>query len=321
MITVKTIKKIILGGIFIAGTNPVYAQDWVIDLDDGCQTKVQRTPEVRKGIMLPDAVLHDAFEINPLGRRVTGVWTFLGIDPGDRLEFDINVYANGIPIVLRSEHKPNSQDYDAWRWYPNYNIVPGAVNKLMVHVVANVTGENHVTPRAEGVDTARPHFGVWVLYACSGALGDTPDLPDPPVVRNPKDYVQWDLREEWATKIELAYTPWRGDRDLDYLLQFGSAFLKGGAEEIVPLTRVELQEIVNTMVDVALSGQRLKHRVLTERHVEFLDRGQVRKSVVNDMVQELVVQSRIYGSISDLFPLSSVCDTIKCKIQNFPWEE
>jgi hypothetical protein len=87
----------------------------------------------------------------------------MGIDPGDRLEFDTNVYADGLPVVLRSLHKPLSHDFDSWQWYLN-QIHHGPVSKVSIDIVANVTGENSITPRPEGKDTAKPHWGIWLLW-------------------------------------------------------------------------------------------------------------------------------------------------------------
>ncbi len=139
---------------------------WRVDIDNDCVTKFQRLPEIRKGIMLPDAVLHDTFVIDGKGRELIGVWTWYGIDPGDKLELDLNVYFDNIPVALRSPHKPLSLDYEGWRWFPNYGMKPGPVEKVSVHISANVTGHNTRTPRAEGTDTARVHYGVWGLWEC-----------------------------------------------------------------------------------------------------------------------------------------------------------
>ncbi len=140
---------------------------WLVNLDEPCQTKIQRLPEVRQGIMIESEVLTERFVIDGKDRVVSGVWIFQGIDPDDKIEMSTSVYANRIPIVLSSPHKETLAYYDAWRWFPNYVKFKGPVSTITIDVTANVTGENNVTPRPEGKDTARPHWGVWILWECA----------------------------------------------------------------------------------------------------------------------------------------------------------
>lgn len=139
---------------------------WQVDIDNDCHTKLQRLPELRQGIMLPEAVLRDSYTVDGRGRELIGVWTWFGLDPGDKVELDLNVYFDGVPVSMRSPHKPLSLDYEGWRWFPNYGMAPGPIDEVKVDISANVTGHNNSTPRAEGTDTARPHYGVWVLWKC-----------------------------------------------------------------------------------------------------------------------------------------------------------
>lgn len=140
---------------------------WIVDADTRCQTKVQRLPEVRYGIMRPELVLDERYEVDGKGRELVGVWVFQGVDPDDTLEISTSVYADGIPVALSSPHKETLTYYDAWKWFPNYIKKPGAVGNIVIDVTANVTGPNEVTPRPEGKNTARPHFGIWLLWRCT----------------------------------------------------------------------------------------------------------------------------------------------------------
>jgi hypothetical protein len=142
---------------------------WQLDADTECTTKVQRLPEVRKGIMLPEAVLEERYTLDGVGRELAGVWVFQGLDPDDHAEISTSVYADRIPVALSSPHKETLAYYDAWRWFPNHVKYRGPVETIAIDVTANVTGHNRVTPRAEGTDTARPHFGVWLIWKCSDA--------------------------------------------------------------------------------------------------------------------------------------------------------
>jgi hypothetical protein len=270
---------------------------WQVDLDTPCDTKVQRLPEVRQGIMLSEAVLRDAYEIDARGREVIGVWTFMGIDPGDRIEFDTNVYLDGVPLALRSEHKPLSLDYDAWRWYPNYNIKTGPVARVEIHVVANVTGRNDVTPRAEGRDTARPHWGVWVLYRCGvpSSPGDVPSDDDgnpdeggTPPSSEPRatDYIPWVERDAWALRVMFAYSEWRGDRDLGFLLA------RPEVVEAFGFDRAQLAADVDALFAYREERDTLAHRIANSKHRKFDDRSQVRKDVAEGYIKRATNDAR-----------------------------
>lgn len=145
---------------------------WSMDVNTPCDTKIQRHPEVRLGIMQPDLVLTERYIFSGNNRHLAGVWVFQGVDPGDLLELSVSVYADKIPVVLTSPHKEAFAYYDAWRWFPNYVKHTGEVRNVAIDITANVTGENHTTPRAEGVKTARPHYGVWFVWECDPHWAD-----------------------------------------------------------------------------------------------------------------------------------------------------
>ena len=159
----------------------------------------------------------------------------------------------------------------------------------------------------------------------------TVPTPEPPAAR-PQNFIQWSChqskptctdRTDWAKGVDLAYTVWRGDRDLQYLLDPGRAYLRGGVMELVALSPGELRSVITTMREVAAKGDRLIFRILTEKHRDFdanqlgaWHRCQVRKSVAVDMRGELEAQSRIYGDIAAAFPFYRGCDSIRCWLQN-----
>lgn len=262
---------------------------WIEDFDMPCGTKVQRLPEVRKGIMQLDAVLRDSYIVEARGRTVVGAWVFMGIDPGDRLEFDTNIYLDNVPLVLRSEHKPQSQDYDAWRWYPNV-MVPGPVDVIVIDVVANVTGRNSVVPRQEGTDTARPHWGIWIVYKCSS--NDLPPPPPPPPVESadPEDYLTLS-RVEFilpSFRTDLQFNAWAGWRDPEFVA------LKC-PNEVIPLTQLTVKEL-KAFADAGLKldgeGARLLIRlpIVNERafaNPRFGGRSEVRKTTYSDFRNRL----------------------------------
>ena len=88
-----------------------------------------------------------------------GVWTFIGMDRGDIVEADVEVYTqNGTPIVLRSVHKEVPATYDAWQ----YNKVDevGGVRQVKVFMACRVNGKNlHLDDRL----SARIHYGVIII--------------------------------------------------------------------------------------------------------------------------------------------------------------
>ncbi len=98
-------------------------------------------------------------EIRPLD-----IWTFIGLDRGDIVEADVEVYTEkGIPLVLRSLHKEVSGIFDAWQ----HNCLPYLEPIRIIRVVAtcrvngrNVFGRNVLLhKRLE----ARFHLGVIII--------------------------------------------------------------------------------------------------------------------------------------------------------------
>lgn len=141
---------------------------------------------------------------------------------------------------------------------------------------------------------------------------DEPDTPpEPPPKREPSDYIPWQDGEEWASRIDLAYTPWRGHRDLQYL---ADNFTSDDADEL-GINQGQLQDIIDEMFDAHERGKRLEHRITHEQHKEFTDRSQVRKDIADEMIKELKEHSDIYYEIAARFPAVPGCDSIKCKLQ------
>ncbi len=87
-----------------------------------------------------------------------GVWTFIGLDRGDIVEADIDVYGQGIPLAHRSLHKEGVATYDAWKYHP---VGPGvSVQRVAVHLACRVNGENeHLANRL----SARVHYGLQIV--------------------------------------------------------------------------------------------------------------------------------------------------------------
>lgn len=188
---------------------------------------------------------------------------------------------------------------------------------------------------------------LWILIvvpmlfvSCNGDGTDPPPPPppttttivQPPPPLDPRPYIQWTCheskltckdRQSWAKDIFEAYTEWRGDRDLEYLLTRGWQYLKGGNSELVDLSPDELAIIVERMKRTHTRGARLGWRIENEQHRDFdpdplgaWHRSQVRKDVAKEMIAELKAESAVYGEIASAFPDTAECDTIKCKIEN-----
>ena len=91
-----------------------------------------------------------------------GFWVFIGLERGDLVETEFNVEdRDGIPLVLTSWHKPETDQFDGWRWYP-IDWYDGKVQGLNVIYSCRVTGENHYVPRDEPL-TAVFHCGLRVI--------------------------------------------------------------------------------------------------------------------------------------------------------------
>ena len=86
------------------------------------------------------------------------IWTFIGVDCGDIVEADIEVYSRqGTPLVLRSKHKEIPSDYDAWKPYDiNANIV---TRRLRVALTCRA-GRNTILDNRY---YARVHYGIIVI--------------------------------------------------------------------------------------------------------------------------------------------------------------
>jgi hypothetical protein len=88
-----------------------------------------------------------------------GIWTFIGLDRGNIVEADIEVYTQeDIPLVLRSLHKETLGNYDAWQ-YNSIDYV-GATQVVKVAVTCRVNGKNLTLPRQL---QARFHVGVVLI--------------------------------------------------------------------------------------------------------------------------------------------------------------
>jgi hypothetical protein len=140
---------------------------------------------------------------------------------------------------------------------------------------------------------------------------DEPDIPEPPPVKRPTDYIPWDDREEWAARVDLAYTPWRGHRDLQYLHDHYT----DDDEQELGISRDQLKAIIVTMSEAHVEGGKLAHRINTEKHREFADRSQVRKVIANDAIKELKQLTAVYSDIASRFPDVPGCDSIRCKLK------
>lgn len=139
--------------------------------------------------------------------------------------------------------------------------------------------------------------------------------PAPPPTNKPSDgrfatmYVPWDRREDWARKVDLAYTVWRGDRDLGYLLNRPDVMSKFGINAAA--LRADILEMQTANAD----GNRLIWRIKNEMHRKFRDRSQVRKDVVNAMVDRLERLTERYNTWRNKFPFGPEYDSIQGYIQ------
>ena len=95
----------------------------------------------------------------PVPMSPVGVWTFIGLDRGDIVEADIDVYGpKGIPLAHRSMHKEGMISYDAWRYCPIGAM--GALRRIRLDIVCRVNGINeHLGNRL----SARVHYGLQIV--------------------------------------------------------------------------------------------------------------------------------------------------------------
>ncbi len=142
---------------------------WQVDIDNDEAFKLQHLPLIVYGDGL-EGVFRSSYSFTSKW-DVEEIWVFMGADPGDRMEFDTNLYIQGLPAILRSEHKEIDSKYDAWGESP-YRV-SRAGRRITIDILCNTTGVNLITPRAEGQNTSRPHWGFWFL-AHAGRLPDPP---------------------------------------------------------------------------------------------------------------------------------------------------
>ena len=87
-----------------------------------------------------------------------GIWTFIGLDRGDIVEGDIEVWTQkGLPLVLRSFHKEALGNFDAWQFNPIEYI--GPIRRLRVGTTCRVNGKNVI----HGGLQARFHIGIIIV--------------------------------------------------------------------------------------------------------------------------------------------------------------
>lgn len=150
-------------------------EGWIVNIDDRRRFKCQRLPVMVHGIMVVENVYRGKKIIRtkfPIRR----IKVFHGLDPGDHVEMTTDIYINGIPVVLRSDHKEVLTMYNAWE---SYGVPRGAQKRVAsIDISCNVTGMNYNTdrfgegkkhtpfcnrPDKDGKDTARAHWGFWFL--------------------------------------------------------------------------------------------------------------------------------------------------------------
>lgn len=242
-------------------------------------------------------VLSKVFEFSlPETQHCFGAETFIGLDNGDRGEFDIGLStASGYHILDRSFHRHLNGSFESW--WPHYINV--TAKDYIVTVIGRVIGENQF-----GELSARYHVGL--KLQCQ-------QTPTQPTTRPATAYIPWGDREEWARALEFAYTEWRGHRDLAALLA-RPEFLAGGVQELVPFSGSELREIMNKMAQAQADSRTLQARILTEKHRDFTDRSQVRKDVANKLKARLIANSAQYSAIAVKIPPQPGCDSIACRL-------
>jgi len=146
-------------GLFDSDCALVGCGGWQIDLNNSEVFKIQHLPLIvyDNGI---EGVFKESFTFTSKW-DIYEIWVFMGLDPGDKVEFDTNIYIDRIPVILRSEHKETLVGYDAWgdgAWK-----IERKGRSIRIDILCNTTGNNLITKRAEGINTARPHWGIWFL--------------------------------------------------------------------------------------------------------------------------------------------------------------
>lgn len=98
----------------------------------------------------------DSIRLDLGGRTVRQVFVFHGLDRGDLVEQDTEIYIDSVPVFLRSEHKENTSAFDSWV-SEDINL---AGQTARVSVRCGVTGVNTIMNRF----AARPHWGIWMTF-------------------------------------------------------------------------------------------------------------------------------------------------------------
>lgn len=133
---------------------PVSEHSLEVVVNDESRMFIEHPPIIVAGGS-EDFVYRDRLEVALGGRFIHEVFVFHGIDEGDRVEMDTELYLDEIPVYLRSGHGPKDDD-DAW----DQKHVDRAGQLLTVAVLCRVSGVNTVLNRV----AARPHWGIWVTF-------------------------------------------------------------------------------------------------------------------------------------------------------------
>jgi hypothetical protein len=295
---------------------PVEPSAWRVPIDNENVTKIELGPIIVQGGS-EALVYNNTYVLGKQGKYLDGIWIFNGLDRGNVVEMDTEVFDGAKPLALRSFHKEYLANFDSWVYYPVGRIIEKEVN---VHVLNRTNGKDMI--HDETGLASRPHWGIYFNWEPDMDWGLEPDAPLPVIPEpesRPTDYIPWEDRFEWSDKVDHAYTQWRGHVDLLYLASHldyvhGKGYLLG-------LTSSQLNVLIETMEMAQVRQVALMERIKTERHSLYPDRSQVRKSVANDMYNELTMLTREYGDISNGIILMKGCDSIKCRIKKWKAEE
>ena len=191
-------------------------------------------------------------------------------------------------------------------------------NKFIRKIEKEISARGEQFDRIEqNIETILSVMAVF-LDAITPEEEEEEDKPDPQPEKKETDYIPWGDREEWAARVFHAYTVWRGERDLGYLLRYLDFVNDALGTEI---GRNKLSVLMETMQDAHNRQDRLVFRIETEKHRKYANRSQVRKIVANEMIKELNMLTKEYGEIAKLIPHQPGCDSIKCRIQKMRGEE
>jgi hypothetical protein len=154
------------------------------------------------------------------------------------------------------------------------------------------------------------------------------ETPDDPVDPDPKSddqvpgnpttstksqklYIPRVNRQDWIDKINNAYSVWRGEREYGALLEDTVVW----DDHKWPYSRANIVQFMRSAQESNAKAQRLIYRINKEIHRNWPDRCQVRKSVANDMVEEMKLHTARYTAVSSFFPQVNGCDTMACKMK------